>query len=129
MQPDSWTGPSEGRADAAELADFARQLCVGLLRLAESDEAARLLGVDGTLEDEVDVAFAMDPLSWVGSEVANAVRDALDQADAAEPDGEEDETPSLSLVVALIRLAGIARGGRLTPEELTAAVLEYLAES
>ena len=109
---------------------MARQLCAGLLRLAESDEAARLLGVDGTLEDEVDIAFALDPISWVGSEVANALREALDQAGPAESDDDEtDSAPSLSLVVALIRLAGILRGARLTPEELATAVLEYLAEA
>jgi hypothetical protein len=129
VEPDPWTAPDEGPAGAEELANLARQLCEGLVRLAESNEAARLLGVDGTLEDEVDIAFALDPISWVGSEVANALRDALDQTGPTELDDDEsDAAPSLSLVVALIRLAGILRGARLTPEELTSAVVEYMAE-
>ena len=129
VEPDSWTTRDERDAGAAELADLARQLCAGLLRLAESDEAARLLGVDGTLEDEVDIAFALDPLSWVGSEIANAVRDTLDQAGPSETnDDDADAAPSLSLVIGLIRLAGILRGTRLSLEDLTSAVLEYLAE-
>ena len=127
MESVSWGAPTEEDADPAALAAFARQLCTGLLRLAESDEASRLLGVDGTLEDEVDVAFAIDPLGWIGSEIANAARNALEQPAPAEQDDEGDETPSLSLVVALIRLAGILRGGPLTADELTAAVVEYLS--
>ena len=47
----------------------------------------------------------------------------------AVPEDEEiDAAPSLSLVVGLIRLAGILRGARLSLEDLTSAVLEYLAE-
>ena len=46
----------------------------GLL-LANNEEAVRLLGVEGTLEEELDVTFLNDPLGWVANEIANGIKD------------------------------------------------------
>ena len=70
MSSDEWEDEGESPARQAE------RLVAGLVRLAGNDEAARLLGVDGTLEDEVDVTFLNDPLNWIASEIANGIRGA-----------------------------------------------------
>ena len=107
----------------------ARKVVQGVVRLAASDEACRILGVDGTLEDEVDLPFVAAPLEWIASEIAGALRQA---ADEAEEDGEDGEAPagvvSLSTVVALIRLYRTLEGQSISEPELTAAVLELLDE-
>ena len=108
---DSWEG-TESQEDEA------KQIVAGLVRLAQNDEAARLLGVDGTLEDEVDVTFLNDPLAWIANEIAGAIR----------AEDEEGEVVALSTLVALLRLYRILRGGTLTEQELLDAVLEYLGD-
>ena len=121
MTTDSWDAGDDAQA---------RQAVLGILRLAASDEACRILGVDGTLEDEVDVAFVAEPLDWIASEIANALRQAEDEEDE-DGDGGSDEAPtavSLSTIVALVRLAGILRGAPLNERELADAVLESLTE-
>ncbi|MGH2351060.1 MAG: hypothetical protein ACRDI2_20295 [Chloroflexota bacterium] len=96
----------------------ASRIVAGLVRLADDDEACRLLGVDGTLEDEIDVTFLSDPLSWIANEVASGIRGA----------NEEDEGVSLSTIVALLRLYRTLRGGVLDEGELRDAVIEFLGE-
>jgi len=121
MTTDSWDAGDDAQA---------RQAVLGILRLAASDEACRILGVDGTLEDEVDVAFVAQPLDWIASEIANALRQAEDEEDE-DGDSGSDEAPtavSLSTIVALVRLAGILRGAPLNERELADAVLESLTE-
>ncbi len=121
MTTDSWDAGDDAQA---------RQAVQGILRLAASDEACRILGVDGTLEDEVDVAFVAEPLDWIASEIANALRQAEDEENDNGDDG-SDETPtavSLSTIVALVRLAGILQGAPLNERELADAVLESLTE-
>ena len=121
MTTDSWDAGDDAQA---------RQAVQGILRLAASDEACRILGVDGTLEDEVDVAFVAQPLDWIASEIANALRQAENEEDE-DGDGGSDEAPtavSLSTIVALVRLAGILRGAPLNERELADAVLESLTE-
>ena len=121
MTTDSWDAGDDAQA---------RQAVLGILRLAASDEACRILGVDGTLEDEVDVAFVAEPLDWIASEIANALRQAEDEEDE-DGDSGSDEAPtavSLSTIVALVRLAGILRGAPLNERELADAVLESLTD-
>ena len=110
--------------------DQARQAVQGILRLAASEEACRILGVDGTLEDEVDVAFVAEPLDWIASEIANALRLAEDEENDNGEDASDDAPTavSLSTVVALVRLAGILRGEPLHERELSDAVLEALTD-
>jgi hypothetical protein len=99
-------------------AEQARQIVAGLIRLASDEEAGRLLGIDGTLEDELDVAFLTDPLAWIANEIAGAIR--------AEED--DDEVISLSSLVAMLRLYRTLRGGHVDHDELLNAVLDYLQE-
>lgn len=100
----------------------------GIVRLARSDEACRILGVDGTLEEDVDVSFLADPLSWIATEIATGLQ-------AAEEDEDEDTTTTtgaaaevegvaLSRVVALVRLYELLHG-TIDEQELADAVLDY----
>jgi len=109
---DNWDTDSDApEAQAARIVS-------GLVRLVNNDEAVRLLGVDGTLEDELDVTFLNDPLGWVANEIATGIRDADD----------DDEGVSLSTVVAMLRLYRILRGGSVDERELREAVVEFLEE-
>ena len=96
----------------------AGRIVAGLVRLASDDEACRLLGVDATLEDELDLMFVNDPVSWIANEIASGIR----LADA------EDDGVALSGVVALLRLCRVLRGGTLDEAELREAVVELLEE-
>ena len=89
-----------------------------LLVLVRDEEARRILGIDGTLEEEVDLMFLDDPVAWIASEIANAIRLQDD----------ESQGVSLSSVVALLRLLRILRGGQLDERELQEAVHTALAE-
>jgi hypothetical protein len=111
---ENWESDSE--APEAQAA----RIVAGLVRLVNNDEAVRLLGVDGTLEDELDVTFLNDPLGAVANEIATGVRDA--------DDDESDEGVALSTVVAMLRLYRILRGGTLDERELREAVIEFLEE-
>ena len=95
----------------------AEQIVAGLVRLAASDEACRLLGVDGTLEDEVDVTFLNDPLSWIANEVASGIR----------LESDESEGVPLSTLVALLRLYRVLTGS-LDERELRDAVVEIMED-
>ena len=96
----------------------AGRIVAALVRLAGDDEACRLLGVDGTLEDELDLMFLGDPLSWIANEIAGGIRLA----------DEEDDGVALSGVVGLLRLYRVLRGGTLDETELRDAVVELLEE-
>lgn len=109
---DSWDTDTE--APEAQAA----RIVTGLVRVANNDEATRLLGVDGTLEDELDVTFLSDPLGSIASEIASGIRDA----------DVEDEGVSLSTVVAMLRLYRVLRGGTIDEGELREAVIQYLDE-
>ncbi len=109
---ESW----ETELDAPEAQ--AGRIVSGLLRLANNEEAARLLGVEGTLEEELDVTFLNDPLGWVANEIANGIK---------ELDDEEEGVP-LSTVVAMLRLYSIAQGGAVDERELREAVVEFLQD-
>ncbi|HEU5315408.1 MAG TPA: hypothetical protein VFX49_04820 [Chloroflexota bacterium] len=124
MARDSWSGDE---VDAP-----VRRVVQGLIRLAESEEAGRILGVDGTLEDEIDLLFLSEPLEWIASEIANALRQA-EQDEEEEEDAEETEASdggsvSLSTAVALLRLYRIATGQKIEERALVEAVVEYLNE-
>ena len=126
MTRESWSGDD---VDAP-----VRRVVSGLVRLANSEEAGRILGVDGTLEDEIDLLFLSEPLEWIASEIANALR----QAEQEEEDEDEDEADedsddaagavSLSTMVALLRLYRIATEQKIDERALVDAVVEYLNE-
>jgi hypothetical protein len=102
-----------------ERLERAGRIVSGLLVLADDDEARRLLGVDGTLEDEVDVTFLDDPVAWIASEVATAIQLQDD----------DSQSVPLSSVVALLRLHRTLRGGQVDEQELLDAVRVALAEA
>jgi hypothetical protein len=111
---ESW----ETESDAPEAQ--AGRIVSGLVRLANNEEAARLLGVEGTLEEELDVTFLNDPLGWVANEIANGIKDSDDE--------DEEEGVPLSTVVAMLRLYAIVQGGAVDERELRDAVLEFLQD-
>jgi hypothetical protein len=96
----------------------AARIVGGLVRLAGNDEASKLLGVDGTLEDEIDVTFLNDPLGWIANEIASGIR----------LENDESEGVPLSTLVALLRIYRILRGS-LDEQELRNAVVELLEDS
>ena len=93
----------------------AERIISGLVRLAGNEEASRLLGIDGTLEEEVDVTFLNDPLAWIANEIASGIR----------LENDESEGVPLSTLVALLRLYRIVHGS-LDERELRQAVLAAL---
>ena len=114
---------AEDWADPNEPADEADEVRVGrivqhLLSLAGDEEARRLLGLDGTLEDNLDMMFVADPLTWIANDIAQAIRLEEDETD----------TVSLSSVVAALRLYQIIHGAP-DQAELGEAVLDYLDDS
>ncbi|HEV2123443.1 MAG TPA: hypothetical protein VGW38_11805 [Chloroflexota bacterium] len=119
---DSWG--TDG--DVAGVEERVRTIITGLVRLASDDEACRILGVDGTLEDEVDLGFLLDPAMWIAGEIAGAL-----ESGGLQLEGDEDEEElapgqaSLSTIVALVRLYRVLRGGSLDEVELRDAVMQY----
>ena len=118
-QAEEWTdGQPDGPTDEEET-DEARvtQMVQHLVKLAGDADARQVLGVDGTLEDNLDVMFVADPLAWLANDIAQAIR------------LEEDETEAVSLssVVGCLRLYQ-ALQNELDQPELVEAVLEYLEE-
>jgi hypothetical protein len=90
--------------------------------LASSDEACKLLGVDGTLEDEVDIDFAVEPIDYVAQEIAQALAHAI-----SAPDGDDAEPArSLSALVALVRLYQATKDGFIDEAGLLEAVIDRL---
>jgi hypothetical protein len=71
-----------------------------LTMIARSEEACRLLGIDGVLVDQVTITILDDPLEYVAYDIAAAVRDAA-----------EDRAPvqatMLATLVAELRLCGL----------------------
>lgn len=71
-----------------------------LTMIARSEEACRLLGVDGVLVDQVTISILDDPLEYAAYDIAAALRDAA-----------EDRAPvqatMLATLVAELRLCGL----------------------
>jgi hypothetical protein len=114
---------AEDWADPNEAGDESDEVRVGrivqhLLSLAGDEEARRLLGLDGTLEDNLDMMFVADPLAWIANDIAQAIR----------LEDDETDTVSLSSVVAALRLYQLLHDA---PDraELGEAVLDYLDDS
>ena len=114
---------AEDWADPNEAADESDEVRVGrivqhLLSLAGDEEARQLLGLDGTLEDNLDMMFVADPLAWIANDIAQAIR----------LEDDETDTVSLSSVVAALRLYQLLHGAP-DQAELGEAVLDYLDDS
>lgn len=77
-----------------------------IAKLAASEEACRLLGVDGALIDQVDAAFLNDPLEWLANDIATAMRDD----EAEDDDAEAPHARDLSTLVAEYKLCVVMLG-------------------
>jgi hypothetical protein len=75
--------------------------------LARNEEACKLLGVEGVLEGQLDLAFLNDPLEWLASDIANALAAAERNDDDTEP---AVESLTLDIVVAEFRLCQLVQG-------------------
>ncbi|HLF71375.1 MAG TPA: hypothetical protein VI759_04415 [Dehalococcoidia bacterium] len=76
-----------------------------IAKLAASEEACRLLGVDGALIDQVDAAFLNDPLEWLANDIATALRD-----DEVDEEAEAPQVRDLSTLVAEYKLCAVMLG-------------------
>jgi hypothetical protein len=74
-----------------------------LIDLARNEDAAKLLGVDGILEPQLDITFLDDPLDWIAYDIAQAVK-------AAEDEEAEESGPTLAALVAELRLYRLIKG-------------------
>lgn len=92
-----------------------------LVTLARNDEACRLLGVEGALEDYLPVTFLRDPFDWIAWDIAAALRDA-------ETEGPAEHDVDLSIIAAELRLFRLLRG-EVDESALTRAVGGYLREA
>ena len=110
--------PIDDDGDDTDVEDTAGRAVATIVRLAANEEACRLLGVDGTLEDEVDVDFAVEPIGYVAREIARA----LTVAD----EGEADDRLSLSALVALVRLYRTTTDGFIDETGLQEAVIDLI---
>ena len=114
--------PIEDDGDETEVEVMAERAVATIVRLASSDEACKLLGVDGTLEDEVDIDFAVEPIDYVAQEIAQALAHAISPSDG------DDAEParSLSALVALVRLYQATKDGFIDEAGLLEAVIDRL---
>jgi len=91
-----------------------------LVMIARSEEACRILGVEGVLVDQVNITILDDPLDYVAYDIAAALRDV-----------EEDTTPvqatMLSTLVAELRLCGLIRS-HVDQYDLVERVMRQLRE-
>ena len=78
-----------------------------IANLARNEEACKLLGVEGVLEGQLDLAFLNDPLEWLASDIANALAAAESSDDDAVP---ALESLTLDIVVAEFRLCQLVQG-------------------
>jgi hypothetical protein len=78
--------------------------------LAGNEEACKLLGVDGVLEGQLDLAFLNDPLEWLADDISNAIVATQDDDGGEDSDDTEGESLTLDIIVAEYRLCRIILG-------------------
>ncbi len=91
-----------------------------LVVLSRSEEACRLLGVDGVLVDQVNITVLDDPMDYVAYDIAAAIRDAGD-------DSAPVQATMLSTLVAELRLCGLIRS-HIDQGDLVERVLRQMRE-
>mgnify|MGYP003340905700 CR=1 FL=1 len=116
--------PIEDDGEETDVEVMAERAVATIVRLASNDEACKLLGIDGTLEDEVDIDFAVEPIDYVAQEIAQALAHAISPTDG------DDAVPvrSLSALVALVRLYQTTKDGFIDEAGLLEAVIDRLEE-
>jgi hypothetical protein len=105
-----------GAGSRGSVEKFVGQLVV----LSRSDEACRLLGIDGVLVDQVDITVLDDPLDYVAYDIAAAVRDAAEDAPPV-------QATMLSTLVAEFRLCGLI-ASHIDQHDLVERVMRHLRE-
>jgi hypothetical protein len=101
--------------------ELAEKTVSTLVMLARSEEACRLLGVDGVLVDQTDVSFLDDPLDYLAYDIATALRDA-------EEDVVSGQGTLLSTLVAELRMCQLL-AAHVNQHDLTERVLRHLREA
>ena len=91
-----------------------------LVLLSRSDEACRLLGVEGVLADQVDITILDDPLDYLAYDIAAAVRDTEEETAAV-------QATMLSTLVAEFRLCGFI-ASHIDQHDLVERVMRQLRE-
>src|SRR5207237_4042599 len=109
--------------DPSETQDLRRRVDA-LVNLAHNDAACVLLGVDTSLEPQLDLTFIDDPIAWLAYDLAAAVK----SANAEEAGEEEEPSPTLTTLVAEIKLLEIM-SGPLDKEALIRSSLEAIQEA
>jgi hypothetical protein len=93
----------------------------GLVAMAANDEVCRLLGIEGALESQLDLAFVDDPLDWIAYDLAQAII-------AVEAEGDDNPGPTLAALVAELRLHRALKG-EVDEGALGRLVRDYLKDS
>jgi hypothetical protein len=91
-----------------------------LVFLARSEEACRLLGVEGVLADQVDITFLDDPVDYLAYDIAAAVRDSAEEVAPV-------QATMLSTLVAELRLCNLA-SAHIDQHDLIERVMRHLRE-
>jgi len=91
-----------------------------LFLLSRSEEACRLLGVDGILAEQVDISLLDDPLDYVAYDIAAAVRDADEEVVPV-------QASMLSTLVAEVRMCNLMVA-HVDQHDLTERVMRHLRE-
>ena len=93
-----------------------------LVSLARDESACRVLGVDGAIAEQVDIAFLEDPLDYVAYDLAAALMAADEDFDTS-----TEVPPLLATLVAEVKLCQ-ALTGRVDETELAKRTLGNLRE-
>ena len=92
-----------------------------LVFISRSEEACRLLGVEGVLVDQVDITLLDDPLDYVAYDIATAVHDAKEEIAPV-------QATLLSTLVAELRLCNLLAAHVVDQHDLTERVMRHLRE-
>jgi hypothetical protein len=109
------------RAATESLSEEPARFITDLMGLAENDEAARILGVDGALDGQLDAAFLADPMDWIAYDIATALYEAENETLDA------PAAMNLTVLVAELRLYRALRGS-IDDMALARRAREHLAE-
>lgn len=110
------TAWSEGGNERQAVETYVSQL----VTLSRSEEACRLLGVEGVLAEQVDISFLDGPLDYLAYDLAAAVRDSQENTAAV-------QATMLSTLVAELRLCSLL-GPHIDTHDLVERVLRLLDE-
>jgi hypothetical protein len=110
-----WQGPAAG-----DTRQHVEKVVSQLIVLSRSEEACRLLGIDGVLADQADITLLDDPLDYAAYDIAAAVRDAEEEVAPV-------QASMLSTLVAEVRMCSLL-AAHVDQHELTERVLRHLRD-